>query len=128
MSLARHIAAEAKLRRERDEARAERDAGRLVVASQANKIRELDAAHRAALADLANLNRRHDAVVAELNAVISANNARSEAITYLDDPAQFFAEKMPQLALHGADEAKSDLSVYRWRERLHVEPDADRCG
>ncbi|ASR85647.1 hypothetical protein SEA_AMGINE_46 [Mycobacterium phage Amgine] len=74
MSLARHIAAEARLRtelnealRERDTARGERNAARLVVSSQADAINsqvqqiaylsdersQLDAAHRAALADLA---------------------------------------------------------------------------
>ncbi|ASR85552.1 hypothetical protein I5G80_gp094 [Mycobacterium phage Krueger] len=87
MSLARHIATEARLRkelnealRERDTARGERDAARLVVARQADTLRvageqigylmgerdELDAAHRAALADLAEVHRQRDAPAAVL--------------------------------------------------------------
>ncbi|ASR85059.1 hypothetical protein SEA_PHELPSODU_48 [Mycobacterium phage PhelpsODU] len=82
MSLARHIATEARLRtelnealRERNTARGERDAARNVVAAQADALRErdgriayltgerdeLDAAHRAALADLAEVHRMQDA-------------------------------------------------------------------
>ncbi|WNM68338.1 hypothetical protein SEA_TIERRA_49 [Mycobacterium phage Tierra] len=82
MSLARHIATEARLRielnealRERDTARGERDAARNVVAAQADALRdrdgriayltgerdELDAAHRAALADLAEVHRTQNA-------------------------------------------------------------------
>ncbi|WNM69563.1 hypothetical protein SEA_SYRA333_51 [Mycobacterium phage Syra333] len=78
MSLARHIATEARLRlelnealRERDSARGERDAARRVISAQADALRdrdgriayltgerdELDAAHRAALADLAEVHR-----------------------------------------------------------------------
>ncbi|QFG09236.1 hypothetical protein SEA_EFRA2_48 [Mycobacterium phage Efra2] len=81
MSLARHIATEARLRRElndalrdADHARRERDAARLVIADQAAALHslgdqnaylqqersELDAAHRAALADLAEATRQLD--------------------------------------------------------------------
>ncbi|UTN93244.1 hypothetical protein SEA_SUNFLOWER1121_52 [Mycobacterium Phage Sunflower1121] len=80
MSLARHIATEARLRlqlnealRERDSARGERDAARRVISAQSDALRErdgqiayltgerdeLDAAHRAALADLAEVHRMH---------------------------------------------------------------------
>ncbi|QIG61561.1 hypothetical protein SEA_XIMENITA_52 [Mycobacterium phage Ximenita] len=82
MSIARHIATEARLRlelnealRERDTARSERDAARQVISAQADALRdrdgriayltgerdELDAAHRAALADLAEVHRLHGA-------------------------------------------------------------------
>ncbi|ASR86328.1 hypothetical protein SEA_AMOHNITION_48 [Mycobacterium phage Amohnition] len=115
MSLARHIAAAARLRgelnealRERDSARTERDAARLVVAEQSDALRvadsrityltgerdELDAAHRVALADLAEAHRE----LVQLRAV--------------DDEAMGVTVYVDQI------EAVT----------LHAEPDMDRAG
>ncbi|ASR85250.1 hypothetical protein I5H06_gp54 [Mycobacterium phage SirPhilip] len=114
MSLTRHIAAEARLRvelnealRERDAARSERDAARLVVGDQASTLRaagvqisyltgerdELDAAHRAALVDLAEAYRQ----LAEANL----------ALWQAREPER--PEPFPAPVLRG-------------------EPDMDRCG
>lgn len=74
MQLARHLATIGDLRRELAGVRGERDAARRVVADQAAALRslgdqnayllqersELDAAHRSALADLAELQRQLD--------------------------------------------------------------------
>lgn len=124
MSLARHMAAQERLRselnealRERDSARNERDAARLVVAEQADAIREadgrigyltgerdeLDTAHRAALADLAEAYR--DLAQARLDLF----NERDHVPVYVD-------------------QVESVRLVNGAAEALREQPDMDRCG
>jgi hypothetical protein len=69
MQLARHIRELAKVRAERDEALAERDAARQVVAEQADKLRvaEDDVIH----------------LTAQLNALADVTELRDSAVTYL---------------------------------------------
>ncbi|WNM74134.1 hypothetical protein SEA_NERGAL_43 [Mycobacterium Phage Nergal] len=103
MQLAYHIAAITKVRRERDDAIAERDAARRVVAELTDQLNDVHRQRAEQVGQLheqiAELDAAHRAAIADIDAMIAAANERGQVITYAEPP-----------------------------RTLHGEPDMDRCG
>uniref|UniRef100_A0AAU8GPL5 Uncharacterized protein n=1 Tax=Mycobacterium phage Pharb TaxID=3136626 RepID=A0AAU8GPL5_9VIRU len=123
MQLAKQIQVTSKLTRERDEARAERDAGRRVIAELTDQLAE---ALRARAVDNCTAYARIEVLTGERDAAVEqygeADAAHRAALSDL-------AEQERELAtLRAVDDEAMNVPTVRAAAVLHDEPDMERYG